>query len=83
MTDMCTPTSPERLSDQLQRPTAEAIWNRAVEILGDEVKAKIWMNSRREIFDGRSPEQLVATADGSQLRRVLEVLVRIDYGVFS
>jgi uncharacterized protein (DUF2384 family) len=76
-------TSPEHLVEQLQNPTGEAIWNRAVEIFGDEVKAKSWMTSSREVFDGRSPQQLVSTADASQLRRVLEVLIRIDYGVFS
>jgi uncharacterized protein (DUF2384 family) len=69
--------------EQLQHPTAEAIWKRAVEIFGDETKGKSWIAARRDIFDGQSPQQLIATGDVSQLRRVLEVLIRIDYGVFS
>jgi uncharacterized protein (DUF2384 family) len=76
-------TSSEELERQLQHPTAEAIWDRAVEVFGDEAKAQSWLTSRREILGGHSPEELVSTADPAQLRRVLEVLIRIDYGVFS
>jgi uncharacterized protein (DUF2384 family) len=76
-------TSPEHLLQQLEHPTAEAIWSRASEVFGGEEKARNWMASGRDIFSGRSPEELVSSADPSQLRRVLEVLIRIDYGVFS
>jgi hypothetical protein len=41
------------------------------------------MNSGRDIFGGRSPQDLLATGDAAEERRVLEVLLRIDYGVFS
>jgi uncharacterized protein (DUF2384 family) len=74
---------PEELERQLQNPTAEAIRARAVEVFGDEGRARSWLNSGLETFGGRSPEELVSTADPGQLRRVLEVLIRIDYGVFS
>jgi uncharacterized protein (DUF2384 family) len=76
-------TSPEQLEQQLQHPTAEAIWARAVEVFGDEAGARSWLASSREILGGHSPEELVSTADPAQMRRVLEVLIRIDYGVFS
>jgi uncharacterized protein (DUF2384 family) len=76
-------TGPDQLLEQLKRPSAEAIWNRAVEVFGGEERAKSWMTSGRDIFDGRSPQQLISTGDASQLRSVLEVLIRIDYGVFS
>ncbi len=76
-------TTPEHLLQQLQHPTARAVWSRADEVFGDEEKARSWMTSGREIFGGRSPEELVATAEPAQLRRVLEALIRIDYGVFS
>lgn len=76
-------TSPEHLEQQLQNPTAEAIWARAVEVFGDETKARSWLTSSRAIFGGHSPAELVSSADPAQLRRVLEVLIRIDYGVFS
>jgi len=37
----------------------------------------------RDIFGGQSPQDLVATGNAAEQRRVLEVLLRIDYGVFS
>jgi uncharacterized protein (DUF2384 family) len=76
-------TAPEQLKCQLNNPTPEAIWARALEVFGDETKARSWMTSQRLIFDGNSPEELVSTGDTLQLRRVLETLIRIDYGVFS
>jgi uncharacterized protein (DUF2384 family) len=76
-------TSQDDLTEQLEDPTAEAVWNRAVEVFGDAEQARKWMASSREIFDGRSPQELVDTADPSQLRRVLEILIRIEYGLFS
>lgn len=35
------------------------------------------------IFEGRSPQELVNTGDPAEQRRVLTILIRIDYGVFS
>lgn len=77
------PTPADRLAAQLQNPDPGTVWNRALEVFGDDAKATSWMNTRREIFDGRSPQQLVATGDAAQQRRVLEVLLRIEYGVLS
>ena len=56
-------TSPKHLEQQLQHPTAEAIWARAVEVFGDEARARSWLTSSREIFGGHSPEEPVSTAD--------------------
>jgi uncharacterized protein (DUF2384 family) len=78
-----TPTPVERLAAQLERPDADAIRSRAVEVFGDEVKASSWMTTPRSIFDGRTPEELVASGSPAEQRKVLEVLLRIDYGVFS
>jgi putative toxin-antitoxin system antitoxin component (TIGR02293 family) len=75
--------SVEQLAEELKHPNADAIWNRALEIFGDQVKARSWMNTPRDVFDGRTPEELVQSGDAAQQRRVLEVLIRIDYGVFS
>jgi uncharacterized protein (DUF2384 family) len=41
------------------------------------------MKTPRGLFDGRTPEQLVQSGDPGEQRRVLEILIRIDYGVFS
>jgi putative toxin-antitoxin system antitoxin component (TIGR02293 family) len=75
--------TPAELAAQLAHPSASSIWNRALEVFGDEAKAQSWMNTPRDIFGGRSPQELVATGEASEQRRVLEVLLRIDYGVFS
>ena len=50
---------------------------------GDEAKARHWMNNPRDIFEDRSPRELVDTGDTAEQRRVLTVLIRIDYGAFS
>jgi putative toxin-antitoxin system antitoxin component (TIGR02293 family) len=77
------PMSAEQLAAQLEHPTAHSIWNRALEVFGDEAKARSWMNTPREIFGGRSPQELVDSGHAAEQRHVLEVLLRIDYGVFS
>ena len=59
-------------------PSGTARWR-----CGDETKARGWMNAPRDIFGGRSPQDLVATGDPAEQRHVLEILIRIDYGVFS
>jgi uncharacterized protein (DUF2384 family) len=77
------PASAEQLAEELKNPDTGAIWNRAVEIFGDQPTAHSWMTTPRDLFGGRTPEELVETGDPAQQRRVLEVLIRIDYGVFS
>jgi putative toxin-antitoxin system antitoxin component (TIGR02293 family) len=77
------PTPVKQLAAQLEHPNAKAVWSRALEVFGDEGKARNWMNTPRDIFGGRSPDDLVATGNSAEQRRVLEVLLRIDYGVFS
>jgi putative toxin-antitoxin system antitoxin component (TIGR02293 family) len=83
MGSLQSPTPAERLAAQLEHPSANSIWNRALEVFGDETKARSWMDTPRDIFGGQSPQDLVATGDAAEQRRVLEVLLRIDYGVFS
>ena len=77
------PATAEQLAEELAHPDADAIWNRALETFGDEHKARSWMTTPRDLFDGRTPEELVQSGDPGAQRRVLEVLIRIDYGVFS
>jgi uncharacterized protein (DUF2384 family) len=82
MSEPESPSSAEQLQAQLDHPTAEIVWKRALEVFGDGEKARGWMDTQRAIFDGRSPQQLVASGDAALLRRVLEALIRIEYGVF-
>ena len=73
----------DQLAAQLQNPDGASVWRRALEVFGDEARAQDWMNTSRPIFEGRSPQELISTGNPLELRRVLEVLLRIDYGVFS
>jgi putative toxin-antitoxin system antitoxin component (TIGR02293 family) len=77
------PASAEQLAEELAHPNAKAIWNRALEIFGDEAKTRSWMKTPRDLFEGRTPEELLQSGDPTAQRRVLEILIRIDYGVFS
>jgi uncharacterized protein (DUF2384 family) len=77
------PTESEQLTAELEHPKAGAIWARALDTFGDESMARHWMNTPRDIFGGRSPQQLIDTGDASEQRRVITTLIRIDYGVFS
>jgi uncharacterized protein (DUF2384 family) len=83
MNNVSGPTPAEQLAEQLQHPSANIVWSRAMEVFGEEAKARSWMESPRDIFGGRSPRELAESGDATQQRRVLEVLIRIDYGVFS
>jgi uncharacterized protein (DUF2384 family) len=78
-----TPPAAEQLAAELEHPSAKAVWNRALKVFGDEAKARSWMRTSRDLFGGRTPEELVNSGDAAQQRRVLEILIRIDYGVFS
>ena len=77
------PASDEQLAEELKHPNANAIWDRAIEIFGDESKTRSWMTTPRDLFGGHTPEDLIESGDPADQRRVLEILIRIDYGVFS
>jgi putative toxin-antitoxin system antitoxin component (TIGR02293 family) len=76
-------TTAEQLGAELDHPNANDIWMYALEVFGDEAKSRSWMSSPLDILGGRTPEDLVSTGVAAEQRRVLEVLLRIDYGVFS
>lgn len=57
------------------------VFVRSKEVLGDEEKAKLWLKSSVEALDGEHPINLLDTPTGIQW--VLDVLGRIEYGVYS
>ncbi|MBV9503828.1 MAG: DUF2384 domain-containing protein [Acidobacteriia bacterium] len=75
--------SAEQSAAELAQPNPNAIRNRAVEIFGDESKARSWLNMPRDLFGGSTPEKLIESGNPDEQRRVLEILIRIDHGVFS
>ncbi|EHJ47938.1 hypothetical protein DFW101_1932 [Solidesulfovibrio carbinoliphilus subsp. oakridgensis] len=60
---------------------ASRLLGRAAEVLGGEEQARQWLTSPNTLFDGRAPIDYAETAEGMAL--VLDVLGRIEYGVFS
>ena len=68
---------------QLKHPTAEIIWERAIEVFGDEQKAQDWMRTPLPILDQHTPEEYATSNVLDKQREVLTILGRIDYGMFS
>jgi uncharacterized protein (DUF2384 family) len=68
---------------QLKHPSAEAIRSRALEVFGNPNKARTWMSRPRRIFDGKSPDQVIASGDINLMREVLKALIAIEFGTFS
>ncbi len=68
---------------QMERPTAEIIWSRAVEVFGSEELAREWMNDPLPILDNETPWKLAESGNAMLQREVLTILGRIDYGMFS
>jgi putative toxin-antitoxin system antitoxin component (TIGR02293 family) len=65
-------------SDKLIR--AAKVQALAVEVLGTEEKATLWLHKPRTIFDGLNAVEYMKTEQGAQL--VEEALIRMDEGYF-
>jgi uncharacterized protein (DUF2384 family) len=70
-------------SFQLEHPSSEAIWSRAVEVFGNEDLARKWMDTPLPILGQSTPQQYSASSEPENQREILTILGRIDYGIFS
>jgi len=68
---------------QIDRPSAEIIHSRAIEVFGSEAKADTWLTRRRKIFNDRSPQEIIHSGDVAMMREVLRSLISIEFGTFS
>jgi putative toxin-antitoxin system antitoxin component (TIGR02293 family) len=59
----------------------EALWARAVEIFGSEIKADRWFHTRLSELADRTPEEVLE--EKANIEAVEAVLDRIEYGVFN
>lgn len=57
------------------------IYTRAVDVLADEGKAKLWLNRPLRALDNQSPLTVSATEPGA--REVEQMLGRLEHGVFA
>ena len=76
-------TGHSELAYQLEHPSGELIWSRAVEVFGGDDLAKKWMETALPILDQQTPQQCADSGDAEKQRAVLMILTRIDYGMFS
>jgi putative toxin-antitoxin system antitoxin component (TIGR02293 family) len=70
-------TSSER--DRLYR--AEKVWQRALQVLGDENSVRQWVVRANRSLGGEAPLSLLDTEPGYEL--VLDTLGRIEYGIVA
>lgn len=60
--------------------TANVVKTRAIEVLGDREAAERWLSTPKPALGGRIPIDLARQGEEQQ---VLELLGRIEHGVFS
>ena len=66
-------------SDKLARLVR--IFDHAVRVFDDPVRARLWLNRPRRRFDNRTPLEMLRTETGG--RMVEEFLGQIEYGMFA
>jgi uncharacterized protein (DUF2384 family) len=76
-------TSEAEQAYQLEHPTRDVIWARAVEVLGSPELAEEWMRTPLPLLDQHTPDQYAKSKEKEKRREVLIILGRIDYGLFS
>ena len=68
---------------QINTEDADTLWARALEVFGNDDKARRWMQTALPILNGSTPEQYALSLDIEKQREVLTVLGQIDYGIYS
>ena len=76
-------TSVSEQAVQLEHPSSEIIWARALEVFGDEEKARRWMRTALPILSGCTPDQYSLSEDKAKQRDVLTILGQIEFGIYS
>jgi hypothetical protein len=62
-------------------PALKAVYQRCLEVFGDNDRPSRWMRSPLLALGNRAPLDLLDTAEGIEL--VMNILGRIEHGVFS
>ena len=68
---------------EVEHPSGEAIWKRAVEVFDGEDLARQWMNTPLPLLHNHTPQQYADSGDAGQQREALTILAPIDYGMYS
>lgn len=67
----------------MEHPSEDFIRHYAFEVFGDRNRTEDWLRSQIPALGNATPESLLKSTVDDSLRRVLSVLVQIDYGVVS
>ena len=67
----------------MDHPSEDFIRHYAFEVFGDRNRTGDWLRSPIPALDNATPESLLKSTIDDCLRRVLSVLIQIDYGVVS
>lgn len=76
-------TSAADLQRSMEHPSEDFIRRYAFEVFGDRSRTGDWLGSEIPALGNATPESLLKSTVDDDLRRVLTVLVQIDYGVVS
>jgi uncharacterized protein (DUF2384 family) len=76
-------TSAPELQLYMEHPSEALIRQYAFEVFGDSAKTEDWLRNEIASLGNITPETLLTSGDPESLRRVLGVLIQIDYGVVS
>ncbi len=76
-------TSAADLQFSIEHPSEDFIRHYASEVFVDQHRTKAWLRSPIPTLGNATPESLLKSTVDENLRRVLTVLIQIDYGVVS
>jgi uncharacterized protein (DUF2384 family) len=71
------------LHDELPRERMAELEAYATEVFGDAEAARHWLDTALWELDNLSPREIVVRSGQAGLERAREVLIRIEYGVYS
>ena len=77
------PVDAPELQLMVEYPREDVIRRYSAQVLGDGRRSEAWLNSEIPSLGFATPESLLQSADQESLRRVLKVLIQIDYGVIG
>ena len=77
------PVDAPELQLMVEHPREDFIRRYSAQVLGDGRSSEAWLHSEIPSLGFATPESLLQLADQESLRRVLKVLIQIDYGVIG
>ena len=76
-------TSDAELEYAKEHPTPAFVYQYAREVLDDPVRTQAWLEAPLGLLGNVTPQSLLNSGSDDNLRRVLAVLIQLDYGVFA